>query len=233
MEGRKGEQPGGHVQEGTEQLPEEGEADEAVGDERLARGTSAKASAPRARKRSAGGSVFAPAPSISGSETSAPWAAAPAQASRPAASATAAAPGRGQQQAPGEPAAAADREREHRLQPLLGLLFADRGDLHRAEQAHGEDEEDEREAEPARRRDDRPGPELLELALHVLGDHVRRRGVGEHAHQERERADPHQPGDEGAALGPSACAAGEPSRRSRGGALSRAGSRPLPMSRRT
>jgi hypothetical protein len=57
------------------------------------------------------------------------------------------------------------------------------------------------EPEPAGRSDDRPGAELLELALHVLGDDIRRDGVGDDAHQERERADSGEPGDEAATLG--------------------------------
>jgi hypothetical protein len=46
-----------------------------------------------------------------------------------------------------------------------------------------------------------PVPSFLELALHVLGDHIGGDGVAQHTHQERERADPDQPGDQGAALG--------------------------------
>ncbi len=99
-----------------------------------------------------------------------PCEAAPAQASSPAATEIAAAPPRRQQEPPAEPAAAADRQREQRLELLVGLLVPCGADLRAREQADGQDEEDEHEGEVAGGRHDRAGAELGQLALHALGD---------------------------------------------------------------
>ena len=121
MEGREGEQPAGNLEQGAEQIPDEGQADEAVGDTVLARGTSAKASAPRPRKSSAGGSVGPRSEHLGQRNVGALG-----RGARPGEQA-----GdkgyrrrrcRGEQQAPGKPAAPPDGKREQRLEPLLGLF---------------------------------------------------------------------------------------------------------------
>jgi hypothetical protein len=145
--------------------------------------------------------VFAPAPSISARETSGPLGRGTGPGQRTGRECDDAGRHRSEEHPACEPGAAPGGQREEGLEPLLGLLSPKRRDLRCAEEAHREEEEHEGEPEPAGRSDDRPGAELLELALHVLGDDIRRDGVGDDAHQERERADSGEPGDEAATLG--------------------------------
>src|SRR6185503_6021856 len=70
---------------------------------------------------------------------------------------------------PGEPPAPPDGQREQRLQPLLGLLLTRRCDLEADEQAEGEDEEEELEADEALGLLERRA-ELAELRVEVARD---------------------------------------------------------------
>ncbi len=114
-----------------------------------ARGASARARAPRPRKSTVTGRQLAPASIIRASETPAPCDAAPAQASTPAASASAAAAAATSSSRSANQRAAADGQGEQGLEPLLGLVLAHGGQLEAREEAEGEQEVLEGEAQVA------------------------------------------------------------------------------------
>ena len=153
--------------------------------------------------------------------------------SSPAASEIVAAPASASSSRPPSQRRAADRQREQRLESLVGFLVARGADLRADEQADGEDEEDEHEREVAGRASrssrsrawrSRAGCSSRCPAEEMLVETMPRMNANAPTLRSQTTRLPRSLR--------SACAVGEESSRRRGCALSRAGSTPVPMSRR-
>ena len=211
----------------AEQLPQERDASPGRKRRRCSRAAGAHRRAPRCRgtaSRRAGS--WRPPRASSRSDTPACWTAAPAQAS----DARGERDRRGTRDAraarrPASQPRAADRQREQRLQPLLGLLAARSADLRAGEQADGEHEEQEHERRCSRRASrSSPPPSLCSSRCRLLGDARRGDARRDQPDDEREAAAPEQPARQAAALARAAPArSASRAGRRRGGALSRDG----------